>query len=406
MPRSESSEPRKTVAEVKAELRPVWEALAGAGSSGLEVGALYIRESHRESLNGLSPAAQLRGVLEHAKRDGVHVPWEHVFIDNVTGKTDRRPDFLGLMDLGRRAAIKSVYLFHSSRFARSVALAKRYKQELRSRGIRIVQLNLPIDVSTASGKFMETVTEAADQFHSDSTSEWVSDVLRDKAEQGEPLGRLPEYLVKGAAGKIEHHPVLAPIVREGAERYLRNLDGLDVSFADLAKWSASAGHRTPRGSALDDEWWRNVLGQPHIAGHVAYKWKRRRGDPKLVRAAWDSIISREEFTSIQRIRGGRTRVPGKASTQHVYLLTETAVCPCGAKVTASSKGYMRCRAAAQHRGCTAPGVRAEVLETQFFAWSGEALQLTREIEQAARAAIERRSSVSRTQPRPSASGAR
>ncbi|MGH2498732.1 MAG: hypothetical protein ACRDF0_01345 [Candidatus Limnocylindria bacterium] len=86
-------------------------------------------------------------------------------------------------------------------------------------------------------------------------------------------------------------------------------------------------------------------------------------------------------------------MPGKAPTQHVYLLTEIAVCPCGAQVTAASKGYMRCRAAAQHRGCTAPGVRAEVLETQFSAWSGEALQMTREIEQAARAAIERRSSV-------------
>ncbi len=393
---SDNAEPRKTVAEVKAELQPVWAALAGCppapseDPSSTRIGTVYIRESHKDSLAGLSPATQLRAVLDRAARDGVHVPWPHVFLDNVTGKTDQRPDFLSLMDLGRGGRITDVYLFHSSRFARNVAIAKRYKEELRSRGIRVTQLNLPIDTGTASGKFMETVAEAVDQFHSDTTSEWVSSVLRDKAEQGGPLGRLPEYLVRHADGTVAHHPVLATIVSEGAQRYLRNADGGDVSFADLAKWSAAEGHRTPHGSALDDEWWRNVLGQTQIAGYVAYKWKRRRGVSKPVKAAWEGIVSLEMFMRIQKARAARTRIPGKAATQHVYVLSDVAVCTCGSTVTASSAGYMRCRAAAQHRGCSQPGVRAEILETQFGSWSSEALLLTKELERDAVRIIESR----------------
>jgi hypothetical protein len=49
-----------------------------------------------------------------------------------------------------------------------------------------------------------------------------------------------------------------PLVLEGARRYLT----ADVDFGDLARWADREGYRTPRGRALTDEWWRNVLANP------------------------------------------------------------------------------------------------------------------------------------------------
>lgn len=394
--RPESDQPRKTLAEVREELHALWQAwtdrhqLTRARNPGpAKIGAAYVRESHKDSIQGLSPTSQLTAMLEDAERQGITIPWEHVYIDNVTGKHDRRPDFLTCLEAARRMEFRFISFFHSSRMFRNVGLAKRYKTELRDRGIEIRQLNLPIDTTTAMGRFVETMAEATDQLQSDSTGEWVSTVLRDKAESGQPLGRLPEYLLKNLDGSIQQHPVLAPIVRAGVERYLRNLDGECVGFGDLAKWATVKGYRTPRGSALDDEWWRNVMAQPQVAGHVGYKFKRSRGGAeKLVRAPWDGIVTLDEFNRIGQVRKRRTRVAGKSATVRVYALPN-CVCPCGAQVTVSSKGRLRCRAAANHRGCEQRSVPADHLETQFGAWISEALSLTPEVTRAVAVLIER-----------------
>jgi len=144
MPRKErgDDQPRKTLAEVKEELRSLWQAWEhrrqrGSAQSAepAKVGAAYIRESHKDSIQGLSPTSQLGAILDDASRSGITIPWEHVYIDNVTGKHDRRPDFLTCLEAARERAFKSISFFHSSRMFRNVGLAKRYKKELRDRGI-------------------------------------------------------------------------------------------------------------------------------------------------------------------------------------------------------------------------------------------------------------------------------
>lgn len=213
-------------------------------------------------------------------------------------------------------------------------IARRWKEELRRRGIEIRALNLQVDPATPEGKLMEHVQEAFDQYQSDSTGWWVSVGLQERFERGLPLGRLPEYLVKDPDGTIRPHAVLAPIIREGAARYLTNANGADVGFSELAAWSRLQGYATPRGSPLDDEWWRNVLGQPQVAGMVAYKRKqaRARGGVEPMQGKWEPIVAPEDWLRIQQLRRARTRLAGKPLKDRVYPLSDAACGSCGSKV--------------------------------------------------------------------------
>src|SRR5437868_5512460 len=143
-------------------------------------GAAYGRESEDDSLQGFSPGAQLRSILEEAARRKVWIPWERVHFDQLTGKTDQRVGFQALHQSGVRGEIKVVIMFHSSRWARNALLSRRYKDDLRKRGIQVIALNLPIDVSTPEGRYMERTIEVSDEYQSDVTGHWVSHGLREK----------------------------------------------------------------------------------------------------------------------------------------------------------------------------------------------------------------------------------
>lgn len=63
--------------------------------TNLDIGAAYIRVSTDEQTE-LSPDAQLRVILEQAKKDGVTIPPEFIFIEKkgISGRrAENRPEF-------------------------------------------------------------------------------------------------------------------------------------------------------------------------------------------------------------------------------------------------------------------------------------------------------------------------
>ncbi|HEV8655023.1 MAG TPA: recombinase family protein, partial [Candidatus Limnocylindria bacterium] len=191
-----------------------------------------------------------------------------------------------------------------------------------------------------------------------------------KHERGEPLGRLPETFCRDAAGRIVPHPELAKTVLEGAQRYATGRYG----FGDLAKWAAAEGHRTPLGRALTDEWWRNVLGNPLIAGYVGYH--RKRGGKELRRATFAGFVPLDLFERLQEVRRTRSRLPRRAADRRIYVLSGVARCAsCAGQVTASSKERLRCRRASQHDACVEPSVRADTIDREMGTFVREALSL-------------------------------
>ena len=387
VPRKRDSEeqPRKSVEQVLGELRPVWDAWAAKlretcdwgdddVPTGWQVGAAYLRESHKDSMAGHSPPAQFKGILDDALRNKVWIPWEYVFLDNVTGRTGNRPAFLGLMDVARSNKIQSVCVFHSSRFARNVGLARKYKDELRRRGIEVRALNIQIDTATPEGRLMETVQEAFDEYQSDSTGKWISVSLRDKHEAGQPIGNLPETFFRDSAGVIRPHPELSAIVLEGAGKYLSDPGHRGMGW--LAAWSDEQGHRTPAGRRLSKEWWRNTLRNPMCAGYVGYH--RKRGGKELQRGAFEGFMSLALFEQLQEKRATRTRAPGERKSYATYVMSGSS-CVCGGRVVAGGKQRLRCRKATEHAGCNQKSVLPADLEGQMREWLPKAVTLPNEL---------------------------
>ena len=354
------------------DLKAMWE----AHSAGLPTraewrrAAVYMRESRQQQAEGFSPAAQLKGTLEEATRRQLSVPWENVFLDLLSGRREDRVAFQDMLALARSGTIAAVIVLHTSRFSRNAVVSRKYKEELRRRGVEVIATNAPFDVGRPEGKFAERMIEAVDEFTSDTIGWWVSVGLREKHQQGEPLGRLPETFFRDASG-IVPHPELSAIVLEGARQYSTGR----VGFGDLSKWSEREGHRTPLGRRLTDEWWRNVLANPLNAGFVGYR--RKRGGKELRKAAFSGFITLDLFERVQEVRHGRTRSPRQGADYRVYPLTAVAFCAaCGARFTASGKQRMRCRSASQHAGCSQPSVAASEIERRFAVWLRSAVVLS------------------------------
>ena len=358
---------------MRPELLPIWQAYASqtADHVGWSAGAAYLRESTREQADGFSLSAQLKGTLDEAFRKRLWVAPEHVFVDLMSGRREDRTAFQGLLQVARSGVLAAVIVLHTSRWARNAMVSRKYKEELRRRGIEVIAINAPFDVSRPEGKLAERMMEAVDEFGSDTIGDWVRLGLREKHERGEPLGRLPETFYKDQAGQIRPHPELAATVMEGFRRYATGRVGMGA----LAIWSRKEGLRTPSGRALTDEWWRATLASPLNAGYVGYR--RKRGGRELRKASFSGFVPLDLYQRVQEVRHDRAREPKQGARYRVYPLSGVARCGvCDSRVTACEKHRMRCRRAAQHSKCDEPSAPADKLERQIGRWLCEALVLT------------------------------
>jgi DNA invertase Pin-like site-specific DNA recombinase len=70
---------------------------------------------------------------------------------NLSGRREDRVQFQGLMAIARSGKIRAVIVFHTLRSARNVMVSRKYKAELRTRGVALVFLSLPVDATRPKG---------------------------------------------------------------------------------------------------------------------------------------------------------------------------------------------------------------------------------------------------------------
>jgi site-specific DNA recombinase len=99
----------------------------------------YIRESTEEQGEGFSPDAQRERIREFAPENDLQLIGEYCDFHSGWRKSASRPQFQRLMADAAEGKFDVVLVFHTSRFARNVVEARRYKQMLRETlGIRVV----------------------------------------------------------------------------------------------------------------------------------------------------------------------------------------------------------------------------------------------------------------------------
>ena len=154
-------------------------------AQNLRIGAAYIRVSTDDQAE-LSPDAQLRVILEDAKKDGFIIPPEYIFEEKkgISGrKAGNRPEFQKMIAVAKSqspAPFERLYLWKFSRFARNQEESTFYKGVLRKKcGVEIKSVSEPI-ADGMFGRLIESIIEWFDEYYSYNLS---GEVLRGMTEK-------------------------------------------------------------------------------------------------------------------------------------------------------------------------------------------------------------------------------
>ncbi|OGR93719.1 MAG: hypothetical protein A2V88_00750 [Elusimicrobia bacterium RBG_16_66_12] len=282
--------------------------------------ALYARvSSERQAEKELSIPAQLRELRRYVLEQNWTIAAE--FVDEAkSGRTDDRPAFQEMIDRAQKGEFEAIVVLKLSRFARNREDSIVYKSLLRSRGIRVVSVQEPIDESPA-GRFVEGILESVDQFYSESLGQDVKRGMAEAAGRGFFVGGAVPFgyrRVRIADGRAERtrlvpDPVEALTVTDLFTSYLRLR-----SVRALRKELRERGIRMPDG----EEWYSQrllyVLRNPVYAGIA--KWR------DVIRfGAYDAIIPRELFDQVQEVLRRNARLPARR-VHSGYLLSGLLHC--------------------------------------------------------------------------------
>jgi len=153
----------------------------------------YTRVSTVEQSQGMSLDGQLRSIETHAAQKGLSIV--RSFVDRgVSGTAADRPAFQEMIEhlLAPSNKVKAVVVVHTSRFMRDVELARRYKRELKKRGVRVVAVQQETS-EDENGELMEGIYELFDQHESRIIGARTKAAMLENARQGYFNGSLAPF---------------------------------------------------------------------------------------------------------------------------------------------------------------------------------------------------------------------
>lgn len=304
----------------------------------LNIAALYIRVS-TDKQEELSPESQKDLLLEYAKKNGLFVPEEFIFMENgISGKkADKRPEFQRMIATAKAKPkqFDVILLWKFSRFARNQDESIFYKNLLRNKcGVDVVSISEPI-LDGMFGKLIERIIEWNDEFYSYNLSGEVMRGMTKKAQLGgyqarPPLGyKIVEY---------KKPPVIVPaeayIVRKIFHMYVHD----NKSPYGISKTLNSLGIKTQRGNAFERRSIEYILQNPTYIGMT--RWNRTinatneikdRSEWIIAKGSFEAIIDEETFRLAQERHEQEFKPRGSRPVEtHRHFLSGVLKCSnCG-----------------------------------------------------------------------------
>jgi site-specific DNA recombinase len=324
--------------------------------------------SSEDQTEGWSLEGQEKQIREYAGRNGYEVV--QVYQDETSGSKDKRPGFERMLFDAHAGLFSAILVLHTSRLFRNVALARRYKDELRNKlNIEVLFVNQPLDANDGSGFMMETLNELFDEYYLYQLRMWTSLGKQTRAQKGLYNGTLPFGYVLGENGIPESHPLNAAGLIMAFEAYSTGR----YSDAQIAELLNREGYRTTGnwGTRLfTKDTVNRMLRNVFYLGYVKYKGQ-------LIPGQHPALIDQALFDRCQEVRAQRSkRARSLGETRRVYVLAGLARCKdCGLTLrcyaTNSAGKWRYMRHTAQVRGYECPigtvALRADRLEEQWAA---------------------------------------
>ncbi|MFC1705521.1 recombinase family protein [Planctomycetota bacterium] len=151
--------------------------------------AIYSRVSTRKEEQARALEGHEARVRRYAEDREFHLDESHVYLDQASGTTDRRPRYRRLRAAARAREIDVIITTRLDRLARSVKELVTFVSELSDLGVDLIVLDQQLDTTTAAGRLMFHVLGAVAQFEAELARERVIRGLERARERGKKLGR-------------------------------------------------------------------------------------------------------------------------------------------------------------------------------------------------------------------------
>lgn len=290
----------------------------------------------------LSISAQLRALREYATKQGHQILRE--FVDQAeSGRTASRPAFREMIALAKTKPppFDAILVWKLNRFARSRVDSITYKALLKSKGIRVISINEPLDDSP-SGQLLEGVIESIDEFYSASLGQDIKRGMRENAGRGFFNGSRPPHglhkvpVQDGAKTRYKLEPDPDDCVAVKVVRRMFSMAMQDIGTKEIAKVLNKEGFRTRNGKRWGKTTVHKILTNEAYCGTLV--WAGRPGHPAIhsgvppvrVENAWPAIIDPATFALVQDKMASRSpkQIHPRTLPSH-YLLSGFLFCSCG-----------------------------------------------------------------------------
>ncbi|MDA3840623.1 MAG: recombinase family protein [Patescibacteria group bacterium] len=359
-------------------------------------GVAYIRESTEEQDKGFSPDNQERTMKEYAKKNNINII--KIYKDLVTGTSAlKRDNFQQMIKAGEEGQFKIILVYHTSRFARNVREARKYKEYLREK--------LLIDVTSVTQHFgdwndpsaflNEGINELFDAYYSKQLSFWMRSAFKEKRRQGLQLGNPPLGYVKKKLGfDVERkRPIYSKewTVDKKESQLVKKIFKMystgNYSYADIAEEINKTGIKTKYGYLFTYTSIKDILKNKSYLGQV---FSPRRNYPTLP-GKHKALIKESLFNNVQSAIEERRGTKGRPVAQHrFYLLQGLVYCYsckkhlkgkendenakmlprmyCQAFKATNKNEYLTygCKFRREARECTQKNVRVEIIDEQVI----------------------------------------
>ena len=321
---------------------------------------IYARfSSHAQ--NEQSIEGQLAECYAFAERSNLQIT--HEYIDRaLTGTSDKRPEFLQMIEDSKRKGFQYVIVYQLDRFARNRYDSATYKAKLKKNGVRVLSAKENI-TDDASGILIEGVLESMAEYYSAELSQKVKRGIALSASKCKYFGGTVAlgYKIDNEKNYIIDEET-APIVRKMFEMLATG-----NTYADIARYLNERGIKTATGGKWGKNSFQWLFSNRKYLGIYTFQGTEIKGGVP-------QIIDEQLFEDVQAVLRKYAQAPSRGKAIEEYILSDKLICGlCGHKMTGVSgtsrnktmHNYYKCVGAVKC-GCRKRAVRKQFIEDEII----------------------------------------
>jgi len=273
---------------------------------------IYARYSSHNQ-NEQSIEGQLKVCYEFAEKNDLTIVGE--YIDRaISGTTDKRPEFLKMIEDGSKKQFQFVLVYQLDRFARNRYDSATYKAKLKKNNVRVISARENIS-DDPSGILVECFLEGMAEYYSAELSQKIKRGMDINAEKCLSTGgnvALGYYVDENKRFQIDQNT--APVVKRIFEMYVGG-----SSMAEIIRYLNSMQIKTSRGNEFNKNSIRKILTNKRYIGVYTY------GD-KEIKDGIPWIVSDALFEEAQMMMAKNKKAPARSKALSEYILTTKLFC--------------------------------------------------------------------------------